>query len=170
MKPLLIAVASAMISSPLLPPLAPPLRDPAPPAATAELGRLVWLAKADAAAALGRTEFAFPRGLPARRVVADPVALRGGLTMLLSLSARSMESRPRRRMDVRLSAAGGRVAVELRDAGPGLSVEELGAMYRSSGPGLSAARRRLERAGGVVSVTSQSGAGTVYRVEFPAAG
>jgi len=169
MKPLLIAVASAMLSTPLFPPPAILHRSPIPARETADLGRLVWLAKADVSAALGRTEFAFSRGRRPLRVVADPAALRSGLSLLLSLSARSMESRPRRRMALNVSSASGKVALELKDAGPGLSVEDLAAMYRN-GPGLSAARRRLESAGGVVSVTSESGAGTVFRIEFTDAG
>ena len=142
----------------------------APVIRTADLGRVVWLAKADASNALRETEFAFPRTGRGARVMADPAALRGGLAKLMSLSADSMSNRPHRRMGLRISSAPGRVVLELRDEGPGLSVRDLAAMYGSDGPGLSEARRRIERAGGVINVSSHTGAGTVYIIEFPVAG
>jgi C4-dicarboxylate-specific signal transduction histidine kinase len=171
MKPVLIAVASAMLSTPLLPPMLTTLRKPdAGKIEAIDLSRLVWLAKADAAATLTRTECALPRRESQVRVMADPAALRDGLAKLMSLSAGSMRGKARKRMDLRFSTSSGRTTLELTDEGTGLGVQELAAMYGNGKSGLSDARRRIERAGGVINVSSQSGAGTVYLIEFPNAG
>ncbi len=175
MKPVLIAVASAMFSTPLmmkLPPAPSAVPNHTAPARihATDLGRLVWLAKADASGPLSRTEFAFARNETSPQIMVDPVQLRAGLARLMSASARSMSKSSRRSMGLRVTSASGRVVLELRDAGPGLSVQDLVAMYASDGSELSVARRRIERAGGVLNVSSEVGAGTVYLLEFPNAG
>ncbi len=170
MKPALIAAAAAaMLSAPVL-----PLRRAAPPVPVrrsaveeTDLGRIVWLAKADSAKTLRETKFDFPRPERRIRVMTDPVTLRGGLAALMSASARTMKRGAYRSMALSLASSSGRVVLELRDAGPGLSVHDLADMYGSGGSGLADARRRIERAGGVINVSSEVGAGTVYLIEFP---
>ena len=177
MKPALLVVSSVLFSSPFvsLPP-APlrhvPLRHAAttaPSLATTNLTRLVWLAKADAAGNLQRTKFSMAREGKEVLVRADPALLRDGLAKLMSSSARYMKGR-NARMEVRLTAYAGKVTLELSDTGPGMSVQDLVAMYGDGNSGLAEVRRRIERAGGVINISSAEGVGTVYVIDLPRAG
>ncbi|MBI5246284.1 MAG: hypothetical protein HY923_03820 [Elusimicrobia bacterium] len=178
MKPALLVVTSALFSSPFIPlsPVAirvaaPASRSAAPARAVVEatdISRLIWLAKADATQSLHRTEFRFSRAEKGVQVLADPSLLRAGLSSLMTLSAQSMKGR-KARMGLRLSASSGRLTLELRDCGPGMSVQELVAMYGNGHSGLSEARRQIERSGGVINVSSEEGAGTVYLIDLPVA-
>lgn len=172
MKPILIAVTSAMLSAPAIisvrPPAPPPPR-PQPSIRSTDLDRLVWLAKADAASALGGTEFAFAHPPRHIAVTADSAALRGGLSRLMVASAATMRGRPRRTLAWRLTLVNGRPRLEMSDSGPGLEVPDLAEMYAGSSA-FANARRRIERGGGVVNVSTQSGVGSVFVIDFPGPG
>lgn len=182
MKPALLLVSSALFSSPFITVPPGPMRRPVQEARTSaparpvttprieatDLARLIWLAKADAAESMRHTKFSFTDKGTEVQVLADPALLRSGLAGLISASSRSMNERDSR-MGLRLSESAGKVTLELSDAGPGLSVQALAAMYGAGSSGLSEARRRIERAGGVINVSSELGAGTVYLIDLPIA-
>lgn len=183
MKPALLIASSALFSSPFItmPPtavrapapevrsLAPSRTHATPKLVATDLTRLILLAKADAAGNMRSTEFRFSSNGEKHRVLADPAALRLGLAGLMSSSARSMKA-DRARMALRLSASEGRMTLELTDSGPGMSVQDIVAMYGDGHSALSSARRRIEQAGGVINISSAEGAGTVYVIELPLAG
>lgn len=175
MKPALLLVSSALFSSPFvsLPPAplrhaVPAARISAPDRTGTDLSRVIRLAKADAAGSLSRTKFSFEHERREVRVLADPSLLRSGLAGLMAMSAQSMKGREAR-MGLRLSSSSGRLTLELTDSGPGLSVKDLVAMYGNGNSGFSEARRKIEQAGGVINISSESGAGTVYLIDLPVA-
>ncbi len=116
-----------------------------------------------------------------RPVAADPDRMR---QVLVNLLANALQHTPTGgRVDVRVTAAGRQVVVEVADTGPGIPAEDLphifDRFYRTdqsrsrdtggSGLGLAIVRSLVTLQGGTVDVTSEVGAGTRFRVTMPAA-
>jgi signal transduction histidine kinase len=109
-------------------------------------------------------------------VEADPLRIREVLTNLVSNAIRHSAAGTA----VTLAATPGadRVAVEVRDTGPGIAREELERIFDrfhksagspGSGLGLPIARKLVEAHGGEISVTSEVGRGTIVRFTIPTA-
>jgi len=107
-------------------------------------------------------------------VRADPDELRRALINLVSNAFEAMPEGGRFEADVRV--VDGRVAVELRDTGPGISEEQRGHLFepyfttRSSGTGLGLAivRRIVEDLGGEVTLRNREpGSGAIARLVLP---
>ncbi len=122
-----------------------------------------------------RLEVEIAEGLP--RVVGDTGALNQVFLNLLKNAAEALEGRGG---TVRVTAlrAGARVAVKIRDDGPGIAPEVRARLFepffstkgagRGTGLGLSICRRIVAEHGGTVEVESEPGAGTTVTVNLPA--
>lgn len=100
-------------------------------------------------------------------------------TILHNLTAnalRAVAAQPGGCVECRAFASGGRVALEIRDNGPGMTHEQLRAIEEdrplsqsSRGFGLHIVRDLARAIGCRISVTSEIGAGTTFHLEFPTA-
>jgi signal transduction histidine kinase len=71
----------------------------------------------------------------------------------------------------------GRLLIEIRDRGAGITVEDLGRVFdpffttrrTGTGLGLAISRNIIEGMGGTIAIQSRSGAGTDVRIELPVA-
>jgi len=116
-----------------------------------------------------------PAGLP--QVRGDTILLK---QLFGSLIANAVEAMPDGgRLEVAASAQGrGIVAIELRDAGPGMTDQQLARAFKpfhttkaqGLGVGLPLARRIVRRMGGDIELESRVGAGTTARLTLPAVG
>ena len=104
----------------------------------------------------------------------DPVRIREVLSNLLSNALRHTPAGGN--VDVMLTNSAGRVAIEVRDTGSGLSAEELARVFdrfykgeqsRGSGLGLTIARSLARAHGGDITAASQLGVGTTMIVTLP---
>jgi two-component system NtrC family sensor kinase len=114
----------------------------------------------------------FQAGLP--RVWADPDQLK---QIVLNLILNAIESGGGHvALEVR-SAAGERIVLEVRDDGPGIPPEQLEGIFHpffttketGTGLGLALVHQMVVEHGGEITVESESGRGTVFRVALPAA-
>ncbi len=84
-----------------------------------------------------------------------------------------------RRIDLRVTSTPGSVVLEVEDTGPGMQADQLERLFRpfqrgsTSGPGhglgLATVKRLVEGHRGTITVTSQPGRGSTFRVELPRA-
>jgi C4-dicarboxylate-specific signal transduction histidine kinase len=109
-------------------------------------------------------------------VAAAPDAVRRALRDVIEYSARAMARRPTRRLEVRIARDGADVDVEFRDSGPGVTAEDLLAIYGDATTGTTAgssrdlladSNRLAQNAGGRLLIDSQEGVGTDFVVKLP---
>ena len=122
----------------------------------------------------------FQLELPERpvHVVLDPQGLEHSLLNLL-INARHATS-GHGRLTLRVAVEGSLARVEVTDTGSGIPEEALAHVFdpyfttkpkgEGTGLGLAAVKRFVQSASGVVSVQSEVGRGTAFRLEFPLAG
>jgi signal transduction histidine kinase len=110
------------------------------------------------------------------RVLGDPAKLK---TALRNVVANAVEAiGPRGELEASVSRRDGRVAVAIRDSGPGMSretVERIFELYYSTkeggtGLGLPIAKKIVEEHGGTIRVASEPGRGTTVILDLPAGG
>jgi signal transduction histidine kinase len=99
------------------------------------------------------------------------------LMNLLSNARDAMESRDSKVISVSTREENGKVLLKLADTGSGISPEDLDNIFvsgyttkpvgKGSGMGLDLVRKIVEEMNGVISVESEVGVGTTFRVEFP---
>lgn len=99
------------------------------------------------------------------------------LMNLLSNARDAMDSRESKLISVSTHEENGRVVLKLADTGSGISPEDLDNIFvsgyttkpvgKGSGMGLDLVRKIVEEMNGVISVESEVGVGTTFRVEFP---
>lgn len=99
------------------------------------------------------------------------------LMNLLSNARDAMESSETKVISVSTRVEGGKVVLELADTGCGIAPEVLANVFvsgyttkpvgKGSGMGLDLVRKIVEEMDGVISVDSEPGVGTTFRVEFP---
>lgn len=117
-------------------------------------------------------------GLP--KVLGGPNQLRQVLINLMMNSAYAMEGQPERLLTVATSlGADGRVVIDVRDTGKGMSDEVQRKLFRpffttkpkgkGTGLGLSVSRSIVLQHRGEISVTSAPGKGAVFTIQLPAA-
>jgi two-component system, OmpR family, phosphate regulon sensor histidine kinase PhoR len=113
-------------------------------------------------------------------IEADPIAVEQVLTNLLDNAVKY--SPEGGRIDVRAARDGDRVRIEVQDAGPGIAAEHLPRLFErfyrvdparsraqgGTGLGLAIVKHLVQAHGGEVSVASEVGRGTTFRVSFPA--
>ena len=95
--------------------------------------------------------------------------------VLINLLDNAIAAGPPVRASVR--AAGDRLVVEVRDAGPGVAPDDLAHVFepfftkrtRGTGLGLAVARRVVEGHGGTIEASNQPGGGAIFRIELPPA-
>jgi signal transduction histidine kinase len=116
-------------------------------------------------------------------IVSDGDRLRQVLLNLLGNARHAVAVRQEEAADgrpIRLTtrrAAGGRVAIALRDRGAGIAPEDLPRVFdpyfttrrTGSGLGLAISRNIIEGLGGTIAITSRPGEGTDVRIELPSA-
>ena len=104
----------------------------------------------------------------------DPVRIREVLTNLLSNALR--HTRPPGSVDIHVAETSAGVSVDVRDAGPGMTSEEIarafdrfykGPASRGSGLGLSIARSLVAAHGGEIHASSDAGRGTTMTFTLP---
>jgi two-component system sensor histidine kinase PilS (NtrC family) len=108
-------------------------------------------------------------------VRADPGQLRQVLWNLLGNAADATP--PGGRVEVRIAAAGGQAVLEVADTGHGIADDDLQRIFdpffttkeRGTGLGLAIVHRIVEAHGGNLSVSSEVGRGTTFRVALPLA-
>jgi len=112
-------------------------------------------------------------GLPA--LVTDAERLRTVLVNLLTNAQHAVEAKPG--ADVRLitsTPGDGRVAIVVRDTGPGIADDDLARIFdpyfttrrAGTGLGLAIAKNVVEGLGGSITVATRPGAGTDFRIEL----
>ena len=112
-------------------------------------------------------------------VMADKIQIEQVALNLLLNAAGAMEASPRAQRRLRLSAArigGGKVAVEVRDAGIGIAAQDIQAVFEpfwttrkdGLGLGLAICRSIVEAHDGTIGVTPNAGRGVTFRFELPA--
>jgi signal transduction histidine kinase len=116
---------------------------------------------------------------PRPLVRGDARALNQVFLNLLKNAAEALEGR-RGTIGVRIRRSGGRIAVEVRDDGPGIDPELHKRLFepffttkpagKGTGLGLSISRRIVTEHGGTIDVDSSPGRGTCFRVVLPAQG
>ena len=99
------------------------------------------------------------------------------LMNLLSNARDAMDSRESKIISVSTREENGKVVLNLADTGSGISPEDLDNIFvsgyttkpvgKGSGMGLDLVRKIVEEMNGVISVESEVGVGTTFRVEFP---
>jgi len=119
-----------------------------------------------------------------RHVVADQLKLRQVLTNLLSNAVKFTDSGGIlfRARAVAQDAGASRLVVQIEDTGAGIALEETAALFApfeqaaagrrsgtGTGLGLAISRQFAEAMGGTLDVTSEVGAGSVFRFEVPVA-
>jgi two-component system OmpR family sensor kinase len=116
---------------------------------------------------------------PDVRVLGDRDALKQVLLILLDNAL--VHTSPDTKVEMTVAISDGRVAISVRDTGPGIAPEALphiferfyqGRVSRSgtgAGLGLSIAKELIEAQGGTISVESQVGRGSVFTVTLPQA-
>jgi signal transduction histidine kinase len=154
--------------------LARPAR-PAPRPAPLELNRVVLEAVAVVEGEPGLPPVKVELDPRAGRVAADADELRGALLNLLQNAAEAAGAHGAP-VEVRTRAAGGRVRVEVRDAGPGLPPEVAARPFEAfrttkpqgTGLGLVIARSAVEAAGGALTLRNrEDGLGALAEIELP---
>lgn len=115
-------------------------------------------------------------------VTGDPHMLASALSNLLA-NARKFTTRQTPRVEVRVMREGERAVIEVEDDGIGIPTEHLGRIFerfaqvddgasrrfQGSGIGLAVVREVVAAHGGSVSVTSEVGVGSTFRLELPLA-
>lgn len=119
-------------------------------------------------ASLSRVEVATSFVDDGAAVAAVPDQILKAFKNVIEYSALSMERRPAKRLQIRVARNGGKIDIEFRDTGPGLSVAEIVAIYGSGATLLAETSRIAADAGGLLQVSSEEGVGTSYLVELPA--
>lgn len=99
------------------------------------------------------------------------------LMNLLSNARDSMETRAEKMITVRTETGKDRVTVEIRDTGCGIPPERMDRIFthgfttkpigKGSGMGLNLVRQMVSEMSGEISVESETGRGTVFRIGFP---
>lgn len=119
--------------------------------------------------------------LPERAVYVNgsPVRLEQVMVNLLSNALDAMTDRPRRHLSVRIGCRGTDAELEVADTGQGIARESLALVFdpfyttkevgRGLGLGLSISYGIIRDMGGEISVESEPGAGTTFRVRLPLA-
>jgi signal transduction histidine kinase len=110
-------------------------------------------------------------------VAIDPLSTEQALQEVVANALDAMPDGGTLAISVRSLDDGGRVQVEVRDSGRGISADALPRIFdpffttrpEGTGLGLAIARRFIEQGGGTIEVESRSGAGTTVRIGFPAA-
>jgi two-component system sensor histidine kinase RegB len=125
-------------------------------------------------AVAGRTRIA--DGPAGAHVVAPPRALRGALTNLLQ---NALDAAPGEEIEMHITCLAGRVRLEVRDRGPGLSEEvraRIGEPFFTTKPpgkgmglGVFVVRTLAERLGGSLVYRTGAGGGTIAVLDLPAA-
>ncbi|MFA6028677.1 MAG: ATP-binding protein [Elusimicrobiota bacterium] len=120
----------------------------------------------------------FPEEGP--HVRADPLQLQQVFLNLAVNAIHAMRERPRRRLEVGVTQAGGEVRVVFRDSGHGIPEDKLRAVFEpfyttktegeGTGLGLYICERILAQHGGGIGVESRAGEGTTFTVRLPAGG
>ena len=122
---------------------------------------------------------ALPAGLPP--LATDPRRLR---QVLLNLIGNACKFTERGEVTLGISAADDRLALYVRDTGPGMTPAQLATIFepfvqvdasaerreKGSGLGLAITRRLVVLLGGEITVTSEPGRGSEFRVSLPLAG
>ncbi|MEZ5353483.1 MAG: ATP-binding protein [Bryobacteraceae bacterium] len=106
-------------------------------------------------------------------VEADPEQLSRAIRNLILNAMDAM--REGGRIEIKAAAAGGAVAIEVADAGEGLTEEECARLFtpyyttkkHGTGLGLAIVQSVVSDHGGTISVTSQKGEGARFRIELP---
>jgi signal transduction histidine kinase len=122
-----------------------------------------------------RVETRFGSNLPAVRI--DPEQVKEALVNLLMNAREAMPSGGRVTMTTR-RGANGFVEVEIKDTGPGITTAHLPRIFEpffttkeyGTGLGLTNVKRLVEDNGGILTVTSVEGAGSVFVTSLPMAG
>jgi signal transduction histidine kinase/ActR/RegA family two-component response regulator len=118
---------------------------------------------------------------PAARVLIDPERVR---QVLLNLIGNAVKFTEAGAVTVRLTAAAGRLAVEVRDTGAGLDAEQQDRLFQrfsqvdgsstrrhgGTGLGLAICKGLVEAMGGIIGVRSVRGQGSVFHFEIAAPG
>jgi signal transduction histidine kinase len=111
-------------------------------------------------------------------IVGDPTEINEAISNIVDNALKYASNAP---IDVRVAAQDGRVAVAIKDRGPGMTAEEqahaFDRFYRGerrfdvegSGLGLAIAKSAVERAHGTLRMTSAPGSGTEFTIELPRA-
>jgi len=124
-------------------------------------------------------------GIQTRLEVASPLpplqgdreALRSVFTNLLINALHSMEGQGEGRLSIALSSADGHALVDISDTGVGIAPEHVGKIFEpyfstketGTGLGLAIVKKSVEDHGGSISVESNPGLGTTFRVVLPTA-
>ncbi|WP_447599156.1 sensor histidine kinase [Nitrospira sp. Nam80] len=122
-----------------------------------------------------RVETRFGSNLPAVRI--DPEQVKEALVNLLMNAREAMPSGGRVTMTTR-RGANGFVEVEIKDTGPGITTAHLPRIFEpffttkeyGTGLGLTNVKRLVEDNGGILTVTSVEGTGSVFVTSLPMAG
>lgn len=110
-------------------------------------------------------------------VTADPVQIQQVVVNLINNACEAMSTiSGQRRVEIRTTSQSGRVALEVRDTGPGIAANVAGQVFqpfvttKASGMGLGLAicRSIVEAHGGSLSFAPAEGGGAVFRVDLPA--
>jgi len=109
------------------------------------------------------------------RIMVDEPQLKQVLINLVKNAMEAMEPNPESRLDIRVKRILDRVIIEISDNGPGIPEELLEQVFvpffstktEGSGIGLPLCRQIVKNHGGQISVKSEQGKGTTFRVGFP---
>jgi signal transduction histidine kinase len=108
---------------------------------------------------------------------AQPVALSQAIVALLQNAAQSIPSDRRGHIDISIVESNGEAAITISDDGVGIDPDVMPRVFDpffttkrtgdGAGLGLSLARRRIERMGGTLELTSAPECGTTARIRLP---
>ena len=115
---------------------------------------------------------------PGLAVIGDASRLEQVLVNLVQNALDAVAGRPSRHVAVSVTPEGERIAIEVRDDGPGIPEAARGQIFEpffttkadGLGLGLAISRGIIEECGGTLSVRDAPGGGTVFRVELVPAG